>query len=76
VDRITKLRDDLLRLRNSFALEALRSPSGKDAYEYGRAVGYFAGIEQAVATVESVLKSLDEDPDDHGFNRGDSAMGR
>lgn len=45
-----KLENLLQRLETEqarLASEALAQPSGKDAYDYGRAVGMYAGLEHA-----------------------------
>ena len=33
--------------QKTLAIEALSRPQGKDAYDYGRVVGIYAGLEQA-----------------------------
>lgn len=37
------------------ATEALDKPSGRDAFEYGRAVGLRAGIRHAIDTIGNML---------------------
>lgn len=41
-----------------FAVDALRRPQDRDAFEYGYRVGMFAGYE---AAINVLLKLLDED---------------
>jgi hypothetical protein len=41
-----------------YALQALRKPNQRDAFEYGYRVGVLAGLDRAV---EILLKLLDED---------------
>jgi len=44
--------------QDDFALQALRRPNQRDAFEYGHRVGVLAGLDRAV---EILLKLLDED---------------
>lgn len=37
------------------AKEALERPSGKDTFDYGRAVGLYAGIEHAKQTILNMI---------------------
>ena len=37
------------------AKEALERPAGKDAFDYGRAVGLYAGLEHAKATIIAMV---------------------
>jgi hypothetical protein len=53
---------------NSLAHSALSQPAGRDAYEYGRMVGNYAGLKHAVDTIEAALTTESED-NDHGINR-------
>ena len=53
---------------NSLAHSALSQPAGRDAYEYGRMVGNYAGLKRAVETIETALTEESED-NDHGTSR-------
>jgi hypothetical protein len=50
------------------AHSALDSPAQRDAYEYGRMVGNYAGLKRAVETIETALTDESED-NDHGSSR-------
>lgn len=53
---------------NILAHSALDSPAQRDAYEYGRMVGNYAGLKRAVETIEMALTEESED-NDHGTSR-------
>lgn len=53
---------------NELAHSALDSPAQRDAYEYGRMVGNYAGLKQALSLIEGALSKENED-DDHGYER-------
>jgi len=56
----------------SLAHSALDQPAERDAYEYGRMCGKYAGLKQAAEIVEATINNESED-DDHGFyRRGES----
>ena len=56
---------------NALAHSALSQPASRDAFEYGRMVGNYAGLKHAVETIETALTN--EEDDDHGTSRrGDS----
>ena len=56
---------------NGLAHSALSQPASRDAFEYGRMVGNYAGLKHAVETIETALAN--EEDDDHGTSRrGDS----
>lgn len=42
------------------AAEALEKPAGRDAFEYGRAVGLYAGIEHAKRTLIDMVAERDK----------------
>lgn len=44
-----------------YALQALRQPNSRDAFEYGQRVGMIAGLEHAIALL---LNQLDEEKHD------------
>ena len=49
---------------NELAHSALASPAHRDAYEYGRMTGHYAGLKRAVEILETVYYN-DKD-DEHG----------
>ena len=49
---IHKLKEEQVR----FALLAMQQPSNKDAFEYGHRVGFYAGLEKALAIITASLK--------------------
>jgi len=53
-----KLLNRLKAAQQDFAVDALRHPQTRDAFEYGYRVGIFAGYESAIAVL---LKILDEE---------------
>ncbi len=53
-----KLLNRLKAAQQEFAVDALRQPQTRDAFEYGYRVGIFAGYEAAIAVL---LKILDEE---------------
>lgn len=53
---------------SELAHSALDSPAQRDAYEYGRMVGNYAGLKHALSVIESALSKENED-DDHGYER-------
>jgi hypothetical protein len=52
---------NLQREQAELAASALRSPSSRDAFEYGRMVGMYAGIERAIAVLMSTITAEDND---------------
>lgn len=50
---------------DEYALQALRQPSMRDAFEYGQRVGMVAGLEHAIALL---LNQLDEEKHDNRVN--------
>lgn len=58
------------------AHSALDIPAERDAFEYGRMSGMYAGLKRAVALCEEAL-TLDEEDNDHGLKRrGESPIFR
>lgn len=53
---------------DNLAHSALAQPASRDAFEYGRMVGNYAGLKHAVETIEAALTTESED-NDHGFHR-------
>lgn len=49
------------REQQDLAAAALRSPNSRDAFEYGRVSGVYAGLERAKEILLSTLVSEDED---------------
>lgn len=47
------------------AHSALRAPSQRDAFEYGRLVGIYAGLQMALDVVDNALGE-DEEKDENG----------
>ena len=58
IDRVLSL---LTTAQQELAVAALRSPNSHDAFEYGRMVGMYAGMERAI---EVILSTIKEDNDD------------
>lgn len=54
----TKLLNRIKAAQQDFAVDALKRPQHRDAYEYGYRVGIFAGYE---AAINVLLKILDEE---------------
>lgn len=54
----TILLNRLKQAQQEFAVQAMRRPQGRDAFEYGVRVGTFAGYE---AAIELLLKLVDEE---------------
>lgn len=54
----TKLLNRIKAAQQQFAVDALKRPQQRDAFEYGYRVGVVAGYEQAI---EVLLKILDEE---------------
>lgn len=46
--------------QQSFALDALRRPQARDAFEYGYRVGVVAGYETAINLILQLLKEEEE----------------
>ena len=60
----TRFLNALKAQQQSFALEALRKPQTRDAFEYGYRVGVVAGYEAAIDVLLQLLKEeKDSDPD-------------
>ena len=49
--------------QTQFAKEALQQPQGRDAFDYGRSVGLYAGLERAKDILVGIL--ADQDRRDH-----------
>lgn len=60
----TRFLNALKAQQQRFALEALRKPQTRDAFEYGYRVGVVAGYEAAIDILLQLLKEeKDSDPD-------------
>ena len=60
----SKLLNHLKAQQAQFALDALRRPQQRDAFEYGYRVGTVAGYEAAIDLLLQLLKEeRDDDPD-------------
>ncbi len=57
IDKILNL---LTNAQHELAIAALRTPNSHDAFEYGRMVGMYAGVERAI---EVILSTIKEDKD-------------
>lgn len=47
--------------QDQLASAALRSPSARDSFEYGRVVGMYAGLDRALAILVSLHNEEDDD---------------
>ena len=45
--------------QKKFAIEALEQPQGREAYDYGRLVGIYAGLEHAKAVLMEFVAEKD-----------------
>lgn len=57
MDALTMILNRLKAEQQKYALEALRCPQAKDAYEYGHRCGTIAGIEMAINVL---INTIDE----------------
>jgi len=57
---VDKLFNRLKADQQSFALDALRRPQARDAFEYGYRVGVVAGYETAINLILQLLKEEEE----------------
>ena len=57
---VDKLFNRLKADQQSFALDALRRPPARDAFEYGYRVGVVAGYETAINLILQLLKEEEE----------------
>lgn len=56
IDKVLNL---LTNAQQELAIAALRTPNSHDAFEYGRMVGMYAGIERAIEVILSTIKEED-----------------
>ena len=55
---IDKVLNAITNAQQELAIAALRTPNSHDAFEYGRMVGMYAGLERAI---EVILSTINED---------------
>jgi hypothetical protein len=58
---IDKVLNAITNAQQELAIAALRSPNSHDAFEYGRMVGMYAGLERALEVIMSTIKEEDEE---------------
>lgn len=58
IDKVLNL---LTTAQQELAMSALRTPNSHDAFEYGRMVGMYAGMERAIEIILSTIKEDDDD---------------
>lgn len=58
IDRVLNL---LTSAQQDLAVAALKTPNSHDAFEYGRMVGMYAGMERAIEVILSTIKEDDDD---------------
>jgi hypothetical protein len=58
IDKVLNL---LTNAQQELAIAALRTPNSHDAFEYGRMVGMYAGIERAIEVILSTIKEDNND---------------
>ena len=58
---IDKVLNAITNAQQEMAIAALRTPNSHDAFEYGRMVGMYAGLERALEVILSTIKEEDEE---------------
>jgi hypothetical protein len=58
---IDKVLNAITNAQQELAIAALRTPNSHDAFEYGRMVGMYAGLERALEVIMSTIKEEDEE---------------
>ena len=58
---IDKVLNAITQAQQELAIAALRTPNSHDAFEYGRMVGMYAGLERALEVIMSTIKEEDND---------------
>jgi hypothetical protein len=53
---IDKVLNAITNAQQELAIAALRTPNSHDAFEYGRMVGMYAGLERAIEVILSTIK--------------------
>ena len=57
---IDKVLNAITQAQQELAIAALRTPNSHDAFEYGRMVGMYAGLERALEVIMSTIKEDEE----------------
>lgn len=42
------------------AVDALQTPAGRDSFEYGRVSGKYLGLQDALTTIENIIRAEDD----------------
>jgi len=58
---IDKVLNAIKQAQQELAMAALGKPNSHDAFEYGRVVGMYAGLEHALEVIMSTIKEEDDD---------------
>jgi hypothetical protein len=58
---IDKVLNAITNAQQELAIAALRTPNSHDAFEYGRMVGMYAGLERALEVILSTIKEEDDE---------------
>ena len=58
---IDKVLNAITNAQQELAIAALRTPNSHDAFEYGRRVGMYAGLERALEVIMSTIKEEDDE---------------
>ena len=58
---IDKVLNAITQAQQELAVSALRTPNSHDAFEYGRMVGMYAGLERALEVIMSTIKEEDDE---------------
>jgi hypothetical protein len=58
---IDKVLNAITNAQQELAIAALRTPNSHDAFEYGRMVGMYAGLERALEVIMSTIKEEDDE---------------
>ena len=72
VDLLARLVFELRKQKDELAHGALAAPSSRDAFEYGRVSGMYAGLSEALALVERIFRESNEVPEHDGTTRRDA----
>lgn len=57
---IERIIGEIRREQTEMAQAALRSPSARDEFEYGRVCGMHAGLERALVLIDNLIKDRNE----------------
>jgi hypothetical protein len=58
---IDKVLNAITNAQQELAIAALRTPNSHDAFEFGRMVGMYAGLERALEVILSTIKEEDDE---------------